>query len=64
MSLSRSQFHVLAFLEREGDKSRLTQRNIARATGLSTGTVNKMLTSASKYFYGGIHRAFNYQVTA
>jgi len=41
MNLTRSQFDVLTLLERE--KESLTQRSIARLTGLSVGTVNKTL---------------------
>jgi CTP:phosphocholine cytidylyltransferase-like protein len=41
MELSRSQFDVLAFLE--AAETDLTQRGIARGTGLSVGTVNKIL---------------------
>jgi CTP:phosphocholine cytidylyltransferase-like protein len=43
MALTRTQFDVLAFLERECDKRNLTQRGIAGLTGLSIGTVNKIL---------------------
>jgi len=53
MNLTRSQFDVLTLLERstglKGEVSRvrekenLTQRNIARLTGLSLGSVNKIL---------------------
>ena len=43
MKLTRTQFDVLVFLEREKDGKNLTQRNIARLTGLSVGTVNKTL---------------------
>lgn len=41
MDLSRSQFDVLTFLE--AAEAPLTQRGIARGTGLSVGTVNKIL---------------------
>ena len=41
MDLSRSQFDVLAFLE--SAEAPMTQRGIARGTGLSVGTVNKIL---------------------
>jgi CTP:phosphocholine cytidylyltransferase-like protein len=41
MDLSRSQFDVLCFLE--SAESALTQRGIARGTGFSVGTVNKIL---------------------
>ena len=43
MKLTRTQFDILVFLEREKDVKNLTQRNIARMTGLSLGTVNKIL---------------------
>ena len=43
MNLTRTQFDVLVFLEQETDEKNLTQRNIARLTGLSVGTVNKTL---------------------
>jgi CTP:phosphocholine cytidylyltransferase-like protein len=43
MDLTRTQFDVLVFLEREKDENNLTQRGIARLTGLSVGTVNKTL---------------------
>jgi CTP:phosphocholine cytidylyltransferase-like protein len=43
MKLTRTQFDVLVFLEREKDEKNLTQRNISRLTGLSVGTVNKTL---------------------
>lgn len=43
MNLTRTQFDVLVFLEREKDEKNLTQRGIARKTGLSVGTVNKTL---------------------
>jgi CTP:phosphocholine cytidylyltransferase-like protein len=42
MSISRNQFDVLTFLERER-KAFPSQRAIARETGLSLGTVNKTL---------------------
>jgi len=41
MKLSRPQFDILSLLEKE--KGNLTQRNIARITGHSVGTVNKAL---------------------
>jgi CTP:phosphocholine cytidylyltransferase-like protein len=41
MDLSRSQFDVLTFLE--AAEAPLTQRGIAKGTGLSVGTVNKIL---------------------
>ena len=52
MKLTRSQFDVLSLLEREksltsGDKN-LTQRSIARLTGLSVGTVNKTLVQLNE----------------
>jgi CTP:phosphocholine cytidylyltransferase-like protein len=43
MTLTRTQFDILTFLERETDEKNLTQRSIARLTGLSVGTVNKTL---------------------
>ena len=43
MNLTRTQFDVLAFLEREKEEKNLTQRGIARGTGLSVGTINKTL---------------------
>ncbi|MDR1588217.1 MAG: NTP transferase domain-containing protein [Treponema sp.] len=43
MELTRTQFDILAFFERERDEKNLTQRGIARGTGLSVGTVNKTL---------------------
>jgi CTP:phosphocholine cytidylyltransferase-like protein len=43
MTLTRTQFDVLAFLEREKDTKNGTQRGIAKGTGLSVGTVNKAL---------------------
>ena len=43
MNLSRTQFDILTFLERENDEKSHTQRNISRFTGLSIGTVNKTL---------------------
>ena len=43
MNLTRTQFDVLIFLEHEKNEKKLTQRNIARMTGLSLGTVNKVM---------------------
>ena len=43
MNLTRTQFDVLTFLEQTEEDKNLTQRNIARLTGLSVGTVNKIL---------------------
>ena len=43
MTLTRTQFDVLSFLEQENNGDNLSQRNIARLTGLSVGTVNKTL---------------------
>jgi CTP:phosphocholine cytidylyltransferase-like protein len=43
MKLTRTQFDVLVFLEHEKNEKKLTQRNIARMTGLSLGTVNKVM---------------------
>ena len=43
MNLTRSQFDILTFLERKGNDKNLTQRSIARSTGLSIGTINKNL---------------------
>jgi len=48
MNLTRTQFDVLAFLGEENDDKKLTQRNIARRTGLSIGTVNKVLAWLSE----------------
>ncbi|MDR0312058.1 MAG: MarR family transcriptional regulator [Treponema sp.] len=48
MKLPRAQFDVLVFLEREKKGGNLTQRNIARLTGLSVGTVNKTLIHLNK----------------
>ena len=43
MMLTRPQFDVLVFLEHEKNEKKMTQRNIARMTGLSLGTVNKVM---------------------
>ena len=43
MNLSRAQFDILVFMEREKDEKNLTQRAISRLTGHSIGTVNKTL---------------------
>ena len=43
MNLTRTQFDILVYLEREREKKELTQRSIARATNLSVGSVNKTL---------------------
>jgi CTP:phosphocholine cytidylyltransferase-like protein len=43
MNLTRTQFDVLVFLEHEKNEKKMTQRNIARMTGLSLGTVNKAM---------------------
>ena len=43
MNLTQTQFDILAFLERESEEKKLSQRNIARLTSLSVGTVNKTL---------------------
>ncbi|MCL1928173.1 MAG: sugar phosphate nucleotidyltransferase [Treponema sp.] len=48
MKLTRTQFDVLAFLERETDEKNLTQRNIACLTSLSVGTVNKTLVQLNE----------------
>jgi CTP:phosphocholine cytidylyltransferase-like protein len=48
MDLTRTQFDVLVFLERENGEDNLTQRDIARMTGLSVGTVNKTLVFLSE----------------
>ena len=48
MKLTRSQFEILVFFEREKEQKNLTQRNIARLTGLSVGTVNKTLVFLSE----------------
>ncbi|MDR1319584.1 MAG: NTP transferase domain-containing protein [Treponema sp.] len=51
MTLTRAQFDILTLLEREGSGKNLTQRGIAKATGLSVGTVNKnLLTLGGKGF--------------
>ncbi|MDR1179176.1 MAG: MarR family transcriptional regulator, partial [Spirochaetales bacterium] len=42
--ISRPQFDILALLERQKEGKVLTQRVIAKAVGLSVGTVNKTLT--------------------
>ncbi|MDR1315809.1 MAG: NTP transferase domain-containing protein [Spirochaetales bacterium] len=42
--ISRPQFDILALLERQKEGKVLTQRAIAKAVGLSVGTVNKTLT--------------------
>ncbi|MCL1954430.1 MAG: sugar phosphate nucleotidyltransferase [Spirochaetes bacterium] len=41
--LTRAQFDVLVFLEHEKNEKKMTQRNIARMTGMSLGTVNKVM---------------------
>jgi len=43
MKLTRPQFDILLFLEQGKNGKNLTQRSIARHTGLSIGTVNKTL---------------------
>jgi CTP:phosphocholine cytidylyltransferase-like protein len=43
MELTRAQFDILTFFERKRDEKNLTQRSIAKGTGLSVGTVNKTL---------------------
>jgi len=43
LNLSRTQFDILASFEREKGGKDLTQRSIARLTGLSVGTVNKTI---------------------
>ena len=43
MNLTRTQFDVLVFLEKEKNEKNPTQRDIAQTTGLSLGTVNKTL---------------------
>jgi len=48
MNLTRTQFDLLTFLEREKDVKNLTQRDIARLNGLSLGTVNKTLVFLSE----------------
>ena len=40
--ITRKQFDVLTFLEKAGTKK--SQREVAEATGMSTGTVNKIIT--------------------
>jgi len=48
MKLTRTQFDILTCLEREKDQKNLTQRNIARSTGLSLGTINKTILHLSE----------------
>lgn len=51
MNLTRNQFDVLVFMEHERNErneKNLTQRSVARATGLSVGTVNKTLLNLAK----------------
>ena len=48
-SISRKQFDVLVFLER--NKENRTQREIAEATGMSVGSVNRVITSLSEQGY-------------
>ena len=48
MNLNRTQFDILTLLEREENGKPLTQRNIARLTGLSVGSVNKALAFLSE----------------
>ena len=43
MNLTRNQFDILTCLEKENNEKVLTQRSIARLTGLSVGSVNKAL---------------------
>ena len=43
MQLSRTQFDILTSLEREKDKKKLTQRDIAHSSDFSLGTVNKIM---------------------
>ena len=43
MNLTQTQFDILAFLERQNEEKKLSQRSIARLTSLSVGTVNKTL---------------------
>ena len=49
MNLTRAQFDVLSFLQREKNEKKLTQRNIARMTGLSVGTVNKTIVFLNEH---------------
>jgi len=48
MNLTRPQFDVLIFLQSEAGRKNLTQRNIARSTGLSVGTINKIMLNFAK----------------
>jgi len=43
MKITKTQFDILAYLEKEPDQKNFTQRNLARLTSLSLGTVNKAL---------------------
>ncbi|MCL2804766.1 MAG: sugar phosphate nucleotidyltransferase [Treponema sp.] len=43
MKLTRTQFDILSSLEREKEQKNITQRGIARLTGLSLGTINKTI---------------------
>ena len=56
MNLTEPQFSVLSFLEHENDEKNKTQRSIARFTGLSLGTVNKILVFLEKK---GLTRDYN-----
>ena len=48
MKLTRPQFDVLSTLEQEKEEKNLTQRSIARSTGLSLGTINKTILQLSE----------------
>jgi CTP:phosphocholine cytidylyltransferase-like protein len=48
MNLTRTQFNLLVFLEREKDKNNLTQRDIAAQIGLCESTVDKTLVFLNK----------------
>jgi len=48
MQLTRTQFDILVFLERGKNEKNLTQRSIARLTGLSLGTVNRTILCLSE----------------
>jgi len=48
MNLTRAQFDILVIFEREKYEKKQSQRNIARLTGLSVGTVNKTIAWLSE----------------
>ena len=49
MSLTKKQFTILELLE--SDRRSRTQRDLANATGLSVGTVNKLVTELCEFGY-------------